>query len=86
MKEGVLRPCAYGRIQLHLKELMDQRGINRNQMAKWIDTRFEVVNKWYEGSVEKLDLDILARLCYVLECQTGDLIEYQEPAPEDYKN
>ena len=86
MKKGILRPCAYGRIQLHLKELMDQRGINRNQMAKWIDTRFEVVNKWYEGSVEKLDLDILARLCYVLECQTGDLIEYQEPAPEDYKN
>lgn len=86
MKEGILRPCAYGRIQLHLKELMDQRGINRNQMAKWIDTRFEVVNKWYEGSVEKMDLDILARLCYVLECQTGDLIEYHEPAPEDNKN
>ena len=86
MASSILYKREYGTIRLRLRELMDQRGINRNQMAKWIDTRFEVVNKWYEGSVEKLDLDILARLCFVLECQAGDLIEYQEPAREDYKN
>ena len=38
---------------------------------------FEVVDKWYKGDVEKLDLDVLARFCYVLECGIDDIIEYK---------
>lgn len=68
----------YGLVVLHLRELMDQRGINRNQLSKLIDVRFEVADKWYRGELEKMDLDILARLCFVLDCQPGDLLEYQK--------
>ena len=55
---------------------MDARGISRNQLAKRIDARFEVVGKWYKGEVEKMDLDILARICYALDCTTEDIIRY----------
>ncbi len=41
-----------------------------------INTRFEVVDKWYRGQVEKIDGDILARICYVLDCKPGDIIHY----------
>lgn len=68
----------YGSVVLHLRELMDQRGINRNQLSKLIDVRFEVADKWYHGELEKMDLDILARLCFVLDCQPGDLLEYEK--------
>lgn len=78
MNEGILFTRSYGRVQLCLKELMDRRGINRNQMSKLINVRFEVVNKWYHGEVEKMDLDVLARICFVLGCQPGDLLVYQE--------
>ena len=77
MKErAVLMRADYGRVELKLKEVMDARGISRNQLAKLIDARFEVVNKWYKGEVEKMDLDILARICYALDCTTEDLICY----------
>ena len=69
----------YGRIELYLKEIMDKQNLTRNAVARAIDTRFEVVNKWYNGSVEKIDADILARLCYVLNCEAGDLIKYVPP-------
>ena len=59
-----------------LKEVMEERGITRNQLAKLIDARFEVVSKWYKGEVEKMDLDILARICYALDCTTEDLLRY----------
>lgn len=83
MKEkAVLIRADYGRVELRLKEIMDERGISRNQLAKRIDARFEVVGKWYKGEVEKMDLDILARICYALDCTTEDLIKYV-PAGEE---
>ena len=69
----------YGHIEIHLKEIMEKQNLTRNAVARAIDTRFEVVNKWYNGSVEKIDADILARLCYVLDCDAGDLIKYIPP-------
>ena len=77
MKErAVLVRANYGRVELRLKEVMDERGISRNQLAKLIDARFEVVGKWYKRELEKMDLDILARICYALDCTTEDLIRY----------
>ena len=80
MASSILYKREYGTIRLRLRELMDQRGINRNQMSRQIGVRFEVVDKWYHGGVEKLDLDILARLCFVLDCQAGELLEYSGPS------
>ena len=57
---------------------MDQRGITRGLLARCVGVRFEVINRWYNGSVEKLDLDILSRICCVLECQISDLLIYQD--------
>ena len=77
MKERpVLIRADYGRVELRLKEVMDEIGISRNQLAKLIDARFEVVSKWYKGEVEKMDLDILARICYALDCTTDDMLQY----------
>ena len=55
---------------------MDSKGITRNHLAKVSNTRFEVINKWYNGQIEKMDLDILARICYVLECSPAEIIKY----------
>ncbi len=86
MKEkGVLVRTDYGCIELRLRERMDARGISRNQLAKRIDARFEVVNKWYRGELEKMDLDILARICYALDCTTEDLLRYVPAEPMQSK-
>lgn len=77
MKERpVLIRADYGAVELRLKEVMEARNISRNQLAKLIDARFEVVSKWYDGKVEKMDLDILARICYALDCTIEDLLVY----------
>lgn len=84
MKERpVLIRADYGFVKLRLKEVMEERGITRNQLAKLIDARFEVVSKWYKGEVEKMDLDILARICYALDCTTEDLLRYVPAEKEE---
>ncbi len=66
----------YGYIEIDLKKYMDQKQITRNALARAVNTRFEVIDKWYHGHVEKIDADILARICFVLECEPGDIIRY----------
>lgn len=67
----------YGYIEIRLKEIMDSQNISRNALARAINTRFEVIDKWYQGRVEKIDADILARICYVLDCSPADIIVYR---------
>ena len=43
-----------------------------------VNTRYEVIDKWYKNQVEKIDADILARICFVLRCGVGDLLVYRE--------
>lgn len=74
-KKSILTVQDYGQIEMHLKQLMDERNINRNSLARRTNTRFEVIDKWYHGEVEKLDMDILARICYVLDCSVSDILK-----------
>jgi len=69
----------YGKISIHLKEIMDSKKITRNYLARASNTRFEVINKWYNNNLEKLDLDVLARICYVLECSPADILQHHFP-------
>lgn len=76
--DSVLTIKEYGKIKICLKELLDEKEITRNSLAKRVDTNFEVIDKWCKGSVERMDLDLLARICYVLGCEPADIIKYDK--------
>lgn len=66
-----------GKIKIKLREIMEGKELSRYQLSKMTSTRFEVINKWYNGEVERIDSDVLARFCFVLNCRVEDLIEYE---------
>ena len=66
----------YGKITINLKELIEEKGITRYRLAKLADTRFEVVEKWCSGTVDRIDSDVLARFCYILDCEITDIVKY----------
>lgn len=73
---SVVNIGSYGNISVHLKEIIQEKGITRYRLAKLADTRFEVVEKWCSGTVERIDADVLARFCYILDCEISDIIQY----------
>jgi len=77
MKKEIYTLNQYGSIEINLREMMDKKNITRNALARAINARFEVIDKWYNGHVEKIDADVLARICYVLECTPADIIIYK---------
>ena len=75
---SVINISSHGKITVHLKERMEERGITRYRLAKLADTRFEVVEKWCSGHVERIDTDVLARFCYILGCEINDILSYEK--------
>lgn len=80
--DGIFFIRDYGHISLKLKEIMDANGITRNALSKKVNTRFEVINKWYNNNIENIDLDILARICFILSCDITDILHYEKPKSE----
>lgn len=74
--DSIINHRDYGTIKLKFRNVMDDRKISRNRLAKLVDVRFEVIDRLYKGNLERLDLDILARICFVLGCKIEDVLEH----------
>ena len=68
----------YGKISFHVKELMDAKNITRSKLSKLANVRSEVADKWYNGNIERMDIDVLTRICFVLDCSIQDLMTYSK--------
>lgn len=67
----------YGRIETKLAALLEERNMTRNQLARAVGSRFEVIDRWTNRPLEKIDGDLLARICCFLECEVADILEYK---------
>ena len=65
---------------------MDEAGISISRMRQLTGLNHEIVKKYYEDSVIRLDKDVLARIAYILILHGVDinnLIEYIPPQKKD---
>jgi DNA-binding Xre family transcriptional regulator len=70
----------YGSIRVKLKEVLDSRGITRNRLRTLTGVKYEVIDRYYKAeNVEMVDLDFVAKVCFVLDCQVSDILEYERP-------
>ena len=76
MGNSIFVPQDYGKILFMFGKVMDEKQINRNQLANRAGIRFEVADRFYNGNIERLDVDVLARVCFVLDCNVADVITF----------
>lgn len=69
----------YGKIQINLTKLIAERGISKNKLSQRAEMQRTQLNRYCNGTVTRLDTDVLARLCTVLNCSIGDLLEFIPP-------
>ena len=62
-------------------ELMARRGIPRNRLRTLTGIKYDVIDRYYKNEVVSMvDMDFLAKVCYVLDCRVEDILEYEKPA------
>ena len=67
---------AYGTIKIHLNELIKKKGLSKNKLSHRAEMQRTQINHYCNNEITRLDIDVLARLCTVLECSIGELLEF----------
>jgi putative transcriptional regulator len=69
----------YGTIRIKLDELIEKAGISKNKLSHRAEMQRSQINHYCNNEITRLDVDVLARICTVLECEIGDLLEFVPP-------
>lgn len=72
-----------GHIKIKLAELLEKNGLSKNKLSQRAEMERTQLNRYCDGSVTRLDTDVLARLCTALHCEIGDLLEFVPPEQEE---
>lgn len=69
----------FGTVKLNIGKLMQTKDISVSKMVKLTGLHHKVVLRYYNNEVERYDTEVLAKLCYVLECKIEEIMEYHPP-------
>lgn len=78
MNTGIYELKNYGAIKVNIKEVMEKKNITRNKLSKLTGCTYNVIERYYKSELERIDLDVLARICYVLDCKVSDVLIYNK--------
>ena len=63
-------------IRYHLKAMLADKGMTQKELAEVTKIRAPTISAICVGSVKQLPIGVLDKICTVLDCQPGDLLEY----------
>ncbi len=66
----------YGTVKINLARIIDEKGISKNKLSQRAEMQRTLRNNYLNNRITRLDIDVLARLCTVLECDISDLLEF----------
>jgi len=66
----------FGRINIKLKPIMDAKKISISEMSKYACVKYDVVKRYYYGDLYLVDLQTLAKFCFVLNKDVSEILEY----------
>ena len=69
----------HGIVKLNLDKIMSEQHISINKLAFRAEMQRTQLKAYMKNDIQRIDLAVLARLCYALECSLEDIIEYIPP-------
>ena len=72
----VIYEVQYGKIKTKLDKIMSERNISNYELSNKSNIRFQTIQGLREDTASRVDFDVLAKICYALNCKVEDIIEY----------
>ena len=74
-----MKDIEFGTVRLKLNDIMVENNISVNKLAFRAEMQRTQLKAYRDNKVQRIDLAVIARLCYALDCDIPDLVEYIPP-------
>ncbi|WP_317854974.1 helix-turn-helix transcriptional regulator [Chakrabartyella piscis] len=72
----------YGTLLLRIEPILKEKKISKNRVCKDLDIPRSNFNRYCRGEFQRIDAQLICKLCYYLQVEIKELIEYQPPTEE----
>ena len=66
----------HGTVKIKLDALLKEKGLSKNKLSHRAEMQRTQINNYCKNKITRLDVDVLARICSVLDCRIEDLLEF----------
>lgn len=65
-----------GHLHLKINDMLKNKKISKNTICKDLDIPRANFNRYCRDEFQRIDANLICKLCEYFECEVGDLIEY----------
>lgn len=69
----------YGYVKVHLADIMKKQNVSISKLAYRAEMQRTQLKAYMKQDIVRVDLAVISRLCYALQCDITDLLEYIPP-------
>lgn len=73
----------FGHIRIKVNEVIEKSGMTKSKICQRGELERTQLNNYCNNKITRLDTDVLARMCTVLNCEIKDILEF---IPSDKKD
>ncbi len=59
-----------------LKSRLEERNMSRYKLAQLTGIKYQIIDNYYKNKVTRYDGYILSKICDVLDCEIGDILQH----------
>jgi len=61
---------------MRITELLEENNISKNTLCKELDIPRSNLNRYCRDDFQRIDANLVCKLCEFFQCEVGDLIKY----------
>ena len=65
-----------GRLHMRITELLEENHTSKNALCKELDIPRSNLNRYCRDDFQRIDANLVCKLCEFFQCEVGDLIQY----------
>ncbi len=69
----------YGHFEMTLESYLKIKKISKNYLAEKANLQRTQLNTYCRDEIKRPDFDVLARICFALNCDLADIVSYVKP-------
>lgn len=71
------------KLHIRMQELAKEKGISKTKLCKELDMQYGNFNKYYEDKFQRINANLIIKLCEYFECRISDLLEIRSRNSND---